>query len=107
LFALAFSQHSHAGHEYVPTDPPDASWNLLNTALDGLVEVGVLAPADRTAAVTNAWATVHGLSALLLGPMAGTPAPAQDQIIDTTLDLVIRGLAIRPALPSQAKPRKR
>ncbi len=60
-----------------------------------MVTAGVLAPADRTAAVTNAWATVHGLSVLLLGPLAGLPAPEQDQLIDDTLALVIRGLAKR------------
>jgi AcrR family transcriptional regulator len=108
LFTLAFRGHQDSnGHQYVATDPPDASWNLLNTALDGLVEVGVLAPADRTAAVTNAWATVHGLSVLLLGPMAGTPAAARDELIDTTLGLVMRGLAIRADPPAPAKPRKR
>ena len=84
LFALAFSQHKDASHRYVPTDSPDASWNLLNTALDGLV------------AVTTEWAIVHGLSVLLLGPMAGISVAARDEIIDTTLGLVMRGLAIRP-----------
>jgi AcrR family transcriptional regulator len=100
LFALAFSQYKDATHAYVATDPPDASWNLLNTALDGLVDAGVLAPEDRAAAVTNAWATVHGLSVLLLGPMAGVPDAAREQIIDTTLGLVMRGLARRPAPPA-------
>jgi AcrR family transcriptional regulator len=99
LFTLAFSYHKDASHEYVATDPPDAAWNLLNTALDGLVEVGVLAPADRAAAGTTAWAAVHGLSVLLLGPMSGAPAAAHDQIIDTTLGLVMHGLAIRPGQP--------
>jgi len=114
LFALAFSQYQQykqTNHAYVATDPPDASWNLLNTALDGLVEVGVLAPDDRAAAVTNAWATVHGLSVLLLGPMAGVPdEAARDQIIDTTLGLVMRGLARRPdplaLAPAKARQRR-
>jgi AcrR family transcriptional regulator len=93
LFALAFNQSKPS--EYVPADPADASWNLLNSALDGLVDVGVLSGTDRPAAVINAWATVHGLSVLLLGPMAGLPAPEQDQLINDTLALVIRGLAKR------------
>ena len=101
LFALAFSQHKEVSHKYALADSPDSSWNLLNAALDGLVEVGMLAPADRAAAVTTEWAIVHGLSVLLLGPMAGTSVAARDQIIDTTLGLVMRGLAIRPGPPEQ------
>ena len=104
LFALAFNQHKEASGKYVPADSPDTSWNLLNTALDGLVEVGVLAPADRDAAVTTEWAIVHGLSVLLLGPMAGISVAARDQIIDTTLGLVMRGLAIRPDSPRKRNP---
>jgi AcrR family transcriptional regulator len=96
LFALAFSQYEDVNHAYVAADPPDAAWNLLNTALDRLVEVGVVAHTDRAAAVTNAWATVHGLSVLLLGPMAAVPPAAREQVIDTTLGLVVRGLAQRP-----------
>jgi AcrR family transcriptional regulator len=107
LFALAFSQYEDVSHGYVAADPPDAAWNLLNTALDRLVEVGVVARTDRAAAVTNAWATVHGLSVLLLGPMAAVPPAAREQVIDTTLGLVVRGLAQRPESPDGSKPSKR
>ena len=44
---------------------------LLEQALDGMLDAGVLDAADRNIAATNAWAAVHGLSGLLLGPLAG------------------------------------
>jgi AcrR family transcriptional regulator len=70
---------------------------LLEQALDGMVEAGVLDAADREIAATNAWASVHGLSGLLLGPLAGQPAAGMDALIDAFLDLVGRGLITRGA----------
>jgi AcrR family transcriptional regulator len=74
---------------------------LLGQALDGMVQAGVLDAADRDLAATNAWASVHGLSGLLLGPMAGQPAPTTRALIDAFLDLVGRGLITRG--PSDTK----
>ncbi len=68
---------------------------LLEQALDGMLDAGVLDAADRTSAATNAWAAVHGLSGLLLGPMAGQAPAAQEALIDAFLDLVGRGLITR------------
>ncbi len=68
---------------------------LLEQALDGMLDAGVLDAADRTIAATNAWAAVHGLSGLLLGPMAGQAPAAQEALIDAFLDLVGRGLITR------------
>jgi AcrR family transcriptional regulator len=93
LFATAFSGVKEA------TNPEGASGlspgQLLERGLDGLVDVGVLAAADRTAAATMAWAVVHGLSGLFLGPMRETPAAERAAVIDATLDLVGRGLFVR------------
>lgn len=69
---------------------------LLAQALDGMVDAGILDPADREAAATNAWASVHGLSELLLGPLTGFSPAERETIIGDTLDLVCRGLLIRP-----------
>jgi AcrR family transcriptional regulator len=68
---------------------------LLEQAVDGMLEAGVLDPADRSIAATNAWAAVHGLSGLLLGPMAGEAPGAREALIDAFLDLVGRGLITR------------
>jgi AcrR family transcriptional regulator len=97
LFATAFDGNHEVGHVQGETGASGRNAKqLLEWALDGLVEVGSLAPADREAATTNAWATVHGLSMLLLGPMREVPPAERAAIIDTTLDLVGRGLLIRP-----------
>jgi len=45
--------------------------------------------------ITHAWAVVHGLSLLLLGPLHDVPAGERDAMIESTLDLVGRGLLIR------------
>jgi AcrR family transcriptional regulator len=104
LFATAFGQHKAAGDASVHSGEAPAlglgasglgPYALLERALDDMVEVGVLDPADRTIAATNAWASVHGLSNLLLGPLAGNAATARESLIDAFLDLVARGLITR------------
>ena len=71
------------------------AYELLEQALDGMLDAGVLEAADREVAATNAWAAVHGLSGLLLGPLAGQAAATQEALIDASLDLVGRGLITR------------
>lgn len=68
---------------------------LLYGALDDLVDAGELAVDDREAAATLAWATVHGLSLLFLGPMSDVPAGERDGVIEDTLALIGRGFLIR------------
>jgi hypothetical protein len=60
-----------------------------------MLDAGVLDAADRNIAATNAWAAVHGLSGLLLGPMAAEAPSARETLIDAFLDLVGRGLITR------------
>jgi len=71
------------------------AYELLEQALDGMVQAGVLDAADRATAATNAWGAVHGLSMLLLGPMAGEAQSARETLITAYLDLVGRGLITR------------
>ena len=116
LFATAFAPRkttAHTGDAPVrPSDPAAQSGDgtrgvgdsglrpgeLLEQALDGMLDVGVLDAADRNIAATNAWAAVHGLSGLLLGPMAGQAPSARESLIDAFLDLVGRGLITRRTL---------
>lgn len=70
-------------------------YELLEHALDGMLDAGVLDRADRQTAATNAWASVHGLSCLLLGPLAGEAPIIQMSLIDACLDLIGRGLITR------------
>lgn len=114
LFATAFAPPKwtaayageapvHAGDRPAPStegtpglgDSGLMAYELLEQALDGMVNAGVLEPADRATAATNAWGAVHGLSMLLLGPMAGEATPAPEPLIDAYLDLVCRGLITR------------
>jgi AcrR family transcriptional regulator len=101
LFATAFSspKTNHGG-----ADQPDhggegdsglTAHELLEAGLDRMLEAGVLAAEDRESAATTAWASVHGLSLLLLGPMSGLPPQQREALIDASLDLVGRGLIIR------------
>jgi len=113
LFATAFAPRkttAHPGH--APVRPSEIAAHseddlrgagdsglrpgeLLEQALDGMLDAGVLDAADRNIAATNAWAAVHGLSGLLLGPMAGQAPSAEESLIDAFLDLVGRGLITR------------
>ncbi|HZC53711.1 MAG TPA: TetR/AcrR family transcriptional regulator [Mycobacterium sp.] len=76
-------------------DSGPMAYELLGQALDGMLDAGVLDAADRDIAVTNAWGAVHGLSMLLLGPMAGQEPSAREALIDAYLDLICRGLITR------------
>ena len=93
LFAAAFSRaKDHLDPVLVTPDGQLTASGLLHDALDGLAAAGLLDPAGRECAVTMAWAAVHGLSTLLLGPL-GAVAPAdREPLIDATLALVCRGL---------------
>lgn len=96
LFTTAFTREKRT----VTTDGPTGESGLSpaglqGRALDNMVTVGALAPEDRGAAASAAWAAVHGLSYLLLGPMRAVPTATRDAIIESTLDLVGRGLIVR------------
>lgn len=95
LFATAFSRDETSPPRRTAEEAPDSPWSLLTDALDNLVSARVLAPGSREAAATHAWATVHGLSLLLLGPMAQTPAQARAPMIEATLGMVVDGLRSR------------
>jgi AcrR family transcriptional regulator len=96
LFAAAFSRaKDHMDPLHDTPDGQRTAAGLLHDALDGLASAELLAPEDRDAAVTMAWATVHGLSTLLLGPLAAVPAVDREPMIDAALGLVCRGLTSR------------
>jgi AcrR family transcriptional regulator len=75
---------------------------LLEHALDDLVDAGQISAANRPAALAVAWSAVHGLSTLLLGPLAELTTDAQNAAIELTMQTVLTGLcnASRPQAPS-------
>jgi hypothetical protein len=93
--------HDHAVHSAQGSlgagDSGLMAYELLEQALDGMLEAGVLDASDREIAVTNAWGGVHGLSMLLLGPLAGQEPAEREALIDSYLGLISRGLVTRRA----------
>lgn len=95
-FRTAFAS---ARPHHVETPRPEEAgaipgpFEVLNARLDELVAVGALTPARRVGAEYAAWATVHGVSSLLLdGPLRDLPEPEVERVIDAALGVVNRGL---------------
>jgi hypothetical protein len=95
MFATAFSCAKPVVGPDLAIEDSQGPHRILEDALDGLIEVGSIAATDRAAAATAAWAYVHGLSELLLGPLGGVPEELRDAVIESTMDLVQRGLLVR------------
>lgn len=67
LFDTAFAAiDDHSPSEGIDEPGP---FDHLRSALDNLVEAGILAPARRPDIEYPAWASVHGLAVLLRGPL--------------------------------------
>jgi AcrR family transcriptional regulator len=100
LFRTAFCTTSGAEPEQSgPTAEPGSPFGTLVETLDELVRVGYLDPAHRPTAEITAWATVHGLSSLLVdGPLKVDEATRRTYV-DRAVDLVARGLATGPKAP--------
>lgn len=68
-------------------------FELLGTALDRLVEAGVMPPDKRPGAEFLAWSAVHGLAILVIdGPLGPVIGPHMQQIGQRLLDMVEKGL---------------
>ena len=96
LFECAFDQKEGLDSSLRDKDPDALSPDqLLTRALTGLVSAGLLASDKIDAAGTTAWATVHGLSLLLLGPMSGLRKAERERIVEATLSQIGEGLLSR------------
>ncbi len=67
LFETAFATTEH------PLPDPPGPFDHLRSALDNLVDAGILAPARRPEIEYPTWAAVHGLAVLLRGPLRSLP----------------------------------
>jgi hypothetical protein len=82
----------------VTADEHDAAtragpYGLLNAVLDELVDVGALSSERRQGADVACWAAVHGYAELHVhGPLRDVPAMFRDQVLESVLDVVHRGL---------------
>jgi AcrR family transcriptional regulator len=67
---------------------------LLNAALDKLVETGVLAAARRPGAEYLAWSAVHGLAMLITdGPMSNLSPAEVDDVSQRLVEMMEKGLS--------------
>lgn len=68
-------------------------FQLLSSALDMMVEAGVLPPDRRPGAEYLAWAAVHGLAFLIIeGPLSGASDEAVQGLSERLLQMVEKGL---------------
>jgi len=96
LFRTAFATREHPSPPDEPESRDDAElspYELLSARLDRLVEVGILPAERRPGAEYAAWASVHGLSMLLVdGPLKVVPEAERERAISIALEVVARGL---------------
>ncbi|GAA0964601.1 TetR/AcrR family transcriptional regulator [Acrocarpospora macrocephala] len=82
-----------------PDDAPEADDDdrpkprfFLMHALARLVDVGSLRPEDTDRAVMASWATVHGLSIMLLDLLPQLTTDQKNAVVDDALDILTAGL---------------
>ena len=96
LFATAFAvpqQHAY-GNADGGTGPERTPLDHLRTALDELVNAGVLAPRRRDGIEYPIWSAVHGLAVLAgQGPLRDIPDAAHQHLEELTLAFIDGGLA--------------
>ncbi len=94
LFRAAFlsSRKRTAGNPGLGEPPAGSPYRLLQDALQAMSNAGLIQPESLDAAATNAWAAIHGLSELLLGPMAGMPAQRTKQLTESAVRFISQGV---------------
>ena len=96
LFRTAFSASENLRSAASPARAGEGGltpFQLLEAALDGLVEAGVLPRKRRPGAEFLAWSAVHGLAMLLIdGPLRGLEGTAAHDVGQRVIDMVERGL---------------
>ena len=88
LFDTAFA----ATDEHPPGDEP-GPFDHLQSALDNLVEAGVMTPARRPDIEYPIWASVHGLAVLLRGLLSSLPERDKTRLEAQVLAFI--GAAVR------------
>lgn len=96
LFRTAFSTTDPVEGDMDTAKTGDSGLNpfqLLGSALDLLVETGVLSPERRAGAEYLAWSAVHGLAFLILeGPLSVASHEEIGKLSDRLLQMVEKGL---------------
>lgn len=96
LFRTAFSASDNLRNAASPARAGEGGltpFQLLGSALDGMVEAGVLPRERRLGAEFLAWSAVHGLGMLLIdGPLRGMDCATTHDVGQRVIDMVERGL---------------
>src|SRR5574337_569098 len=112
LFRTAFVAQPFDLAEFAPDDaaPRGASgmdpFELLGRTLDGMVDAGLLPPAQRPGAEFMAWSAVHGLAMLMLdGPLRGVGEAESRALTERLVTMIEQGLlaASDPAQRAQQR----
>jgi AcrR family transcriptional regulator len=86
LFDTAFAASEHHPPSLGTVEP--GPFELLQLALDNLVDAGILAPARRPNIEYSVWATVHGLAVLLRGPLRSLTEHEKTRLEGQTLAFI-------------------
>ncbi len=96
LFRTAFATPENVGLGPNPERAGRSGLNpfeLLGSALDKMVEAGVLPPERRQGAEFLAWSAVHGLAMLVIdGPLRPVPRAQVDALSERLIGMVEKGL---------------
>jgi AcrR family transcriptional regulator len=98
LFRTVFSPE---GAVLPPRGSESSPFLVLLGAVDELVEVGYLPREHRPMAELAAWSVVHGLAALLDGPLRDLPADVQDEAVVRSLLTIAHGMRANGLTPAQ------
>jgi AcrR family transcriptional regulator len=97
LFHMAFCRSEAVSGDVTARIAASRPYQILSGSLDSLVAVGLLDPARRSPAPIAFWATVHGLSTLLVdGPLSALTERERAAAIQRTLDILIDGIGAPP-----------
>jgi AcrR family transcriptional regulator len=96
LFATAFAvpeQHAYGASDN-NTEPDRSPLGQLRSALDELVEAGVLGPQRRAGLEYPVWSAVHGAAVLAgQGPLRDLPGASHNRLDVLVLDFIGAGIA--------------
>jgi AcrR family transcriptional regulator len=98
LFDTAFAA-VHPGPGAAGSAAEPMPFNHLQSALNNLVEAGVLAPKRRPVIEYPVWATVHGMAMLLRGPLASLSDIEKQALEAQALDFIGAAVAHDAARP--------
>jgi AcrR family transcriptional regulator len=90
MFHTVFAPAGQAPRPFERTET--SPYQLLVSALDDLVAVGYLSPERRPTTEITAWAMVHGLAALLDGPLADLSETVRDEVIVRSMLVLGHGM---------------